>query len=77
MRPLPPSPPSETDSTNSQIPRDFGIPEADFNWSWYRNLLEERKRLEDEAADAALCRVTLCFGILCFPTLYLFAYIFL
>ena len=82
MRPLPPSPPSEENSTDSQIPRDYGIPEADFNWPWYKKLQqEERKRLEDEEKDKdkdnALYRVTLCFAILCFLTLYLLAYVFL
>lgn len=80
MRPLPPSPPSESDSTDSHIPRDYGIPAADFNWPWYRERQEHRKRLEDEeaeVADAALYRVTLCFAILCFLTLYLLAYVFL
>jgi len=77
MRPLPPSPPSEENSTDSQIPRYYGIPEADFNWPWYRERQErqeqERRRLEDDA----LYRVTLCFAILCFLTLYLIAYVFL
>ena len=92
MRPLPPSPPSESDSNDSHIPRHYGIPAADFNWPWYREQQEQReqeqqeqeqehrKRLEDEEAeiaDAALYRVTLCFAILCFLTLYLSAYVFL
>jgi hypothetical protein len=83
MRPLPPSPPSEENSADSQIPRDYGIPEADFNWPWYRERQErqeqERRRLENEEKDKdnALYRVTLCFAILCFLTLYLLAYVFL
>ena len=87
MRPLPPSPPSESDSNDSQIPQRYGIPAADFNWPWYREQQEQReqeqehrKRLEDEEAeiaDTALYRVTLCFAILCFLTLYLSAYVFL
>lgn len=81
MHPLPPSPPSEEDSTYSQIPQRYGIPAADFNWPWYRERQEqqqeERRQLENEEKDNALYRVTLCFAILCFLTLYLSAYVFL
>lgn len=66
--------PEDDDPTLQHIPRQFGIPNDDFNWPWYWERQARLRAKAEAEADDAFYRVSMVAVVLCLLVLVFIVY---